>query len=125
MQAKTGNFSTQCLDWTIEFLTVEASSLVGNSLKQTTWHPQRINLFHFYTETHQEVDIILEHESGKIVGVEVKSSETVGIEDFKHFKIMKEAVGDDFLRGIVLYAGHQILHFGPDLLALPISTLWN
>jgi hypothetical protein len=29
------------------------------------------------------------------------------------------------LRGIVLYAGDQVLSFGPDLLALPISTLWN
>jgi len=94
-------------------------------LKQSTWHPKKINLFHFHTESHQEVDIILEHESGKVVGIEVKSSETVGIEDFKHFRIMKEAVGDDFFRGIVLYAGHQMLSFGPDLLALPISSLWE
>jgi len=94
-------------------------------LKQSTWHPQKINLFQFHTETHQEVDIILEHESGKVVGIEVKSSETVGIEDFKHFRIMKEAIGDDFFRGIVLYAGHQVLSFGPDLMALPIASLWE
>ncbi len=94
-------------------------------LKQTTWHPKKINLFQFHTDTHQEVDIILEHESGKVVGIEVKSSETVGIEDFKHFRIMKESIGEDFLRGIVLYAGHQTLSFGPDLLAVPISALWE
>lgn len=94
-------------------------------LKQTTWHPQKINLFQLHTEMHQEVDIILEHESGKVVGIEVKSSETVGIEDFKHFRMMKEAIGDDFVRGIVLYAGHQILSFGPDLIAIPISALWG
>ena len=94
-------------------------------LKQTTWHTQKVTLSHFHTETHQEVDIILEHESGKVVGIEVKSSETVGIEDFQHFKMMKEAIQDDFFRGIVLYAGNQILTFGPDLFALPISSLWE
>ncbi len=94
-------------------------------LKQSTWHPRKINLFQFHTDSHQEVDILLEHESGKIIGIEVKTSETVGIEDFKHFRVMKETVGDSFLRGIVLYAGHQILPFGPDLWALPISSLWD
>lgn len=94
-------------------------------LKQTTWHPKKINLFQFHTESHQEVDLILEHESGKVVGIEIKSSETVGIEDFKHFRMMKEAIGNDFLRGIVLYSGHQVHSFGPDLLALPISSLWS
>lgn len=94
-------------------------------LKQSTWHPKKINLFQFHTETHQEVDIVLEHESGKVVGIEVKSSESIGIEDFKHFKLMKEAIGEDFLRGIVLYAGHQVLSFGPDLFAVPIAALWE
>ncbi len=94
-------------------------------LKQTTWHSKKIKLFQFHTEGHQEVDVVLEHESGKVVGIEIKSGETVGIEDFKHFRMMKEAVGDDFFRGIVLYAGNQTLSFGPDLLALPISALWD
>lgn len=99
--------------------------IVLELLKQSTWHPKRIDLFQFHTEAHQEVDIVLEHESGKVIGVEVKSSETIGIEDFKHFRVMKEAVGDDFHRGIVLYAGNQTLSFGPDLLAVPISALWG
>lgn len=94
-------------------------------LKQTTWHTEKINLFQFHTDAHQEVDILLEHESGKIIGIEIKTSETVGIEDFKHFRVMRETIGESFLRGIVLYAGHQILSFGPDLLALPISSLWS
>lgn len=94
-------------------------------LKQSTWHPQKIRLFQFHTDAHQEVDIILEHESGKVVGIEVKSSETVGIEDFRHLQFMKDAIGEDFLRGIVLYAGHQTLAFGPNLIAVPVSALWR
>jgi len=94
-------------------------------LKQSTWHEKRINLFQFHTDTHQEVDVVLEHESGSVVGIEIKSSETIGIEDFKHFRTMQEAIGDAFLRGVVLYAGHQTLSFGANFLAVPISALWS
>lgn len=93
--------------------------------KQTTWSSKRIQLFHFHTESHNEVDLILEDERGKVVAIEVKSSETIGSEDFKHFRLVKEAVGGDFIRGIVLYAGHQTLSFGPDLIAMPIAALWS
>jgi predicted AAA+ superfamily ATPase len=94
-------------------------------LKQTTWSPKKINLFQFHTEAHQEIDLILEDERGKVVGIEIKSSETISADDFKHFKVLKEEIGDSFLRGIVLYAGHQTLPFGPNLWAMPIAALWD
>ena len=94
-------------------------------LKQTTWNDERIDLFHFHTHDRKEVDLVLENSQGKVVGIEIKSSETVGAEDFRNFHHLKEACGPDFLRGIVLYAGHQTLSFGPDLIAIPIAALWN
>lgn len=94
-------------------------------VKQTTWNTKKIKLFHFRTQSQAEIDLVLEDERGKIVGIEVKSSETVSADDFKHFHHLKEAAGKDFLRGIVLYAGQKILPFGKDLIALPISALWD
>ncbi len=95
-------------------------------LKQTTWSNKRINLFHFHTSSHtDEVDLILENEKGKIVGIEIKSSETIGPEDFKHFRALKESVGSDFHRGFLLYAGDKTLSFGPDLMAIPIAAIWQ
>jgi predicted AAA+ superfamily ATPase len=94
-------------------------------LKQTTWHSEKISLFQYHTETHQEVDIILENSAKKVVGIEVKSGETVSMEDFRYLKAMKEAIGEDFIRGIVFYSGSQILSFGQDLYALSISSLWS
>lgn len=124
----------------LQLLSFDASRLIKNPkilgsvtenfvilelLKQTTWSHKKIKLFHFHTESHQEIDIILEDENGKVVGLEIKSSETIGIEDFKHFRLLKEEAGSNFVRGIVLYAGHQTLSFGPDLIAMPISSLWE
>jgi predicted AAA+ superfamily ATPase len=37
---------------------------------------------------------------------------------------MKERLGDRFKAGYVIYLGDQIRPFGPDLTALPLSTLW-
>lgn len=73
-------------------------------------------------KSRQEVDLTLEDKEGKIVGIEIKSSETIGGDDFKHFKVLKEEIGNDFVRGVVLYAGHQTLSFGSDLIAMPISA---
>lgn len=94
-------------------------------LKQSTWNEKKVELFHFHTEGRHEIDIILENQQGKVVGIEVKCSETVGSEDFRHFHLLKESCGSDFVRGIVLYAGHQTLSFGPDLIAVPIAALWS
>lgn len=37
----------------------------------------------------------------------------------------REAAGDRFLRGIVLYGGSETLTFGEDVWALPVSALWS
>lgn len=68
---------------------------------------------------------MLEDERGQIVAIEVKSSETVGVEDFRHLVRMEALAGKKLLRSIVLYTGHQKLPFGHKKWALPISSLWN
>ena len=92
--------------------------------KQATWSQLQPQLFHFRTQTGQEVDIVLEDREGRLVGIEVKASKTVSSRDFKGLRVLAEAVGTRFQRGIVLYTGTESLPFGPNLYALPIQTLW-
>lgn len=92
--------------------------------KQMTWCDLRIRIFHYRTvQGSFEVDIVLEDAEGRIVGIEIKSSETIHAGDFKGLKNLQEVAGKKFVRGIVLYPG-QRLPFGKDLYALPISSLW-
>lgn len=93
--------------------------------KQSAWSETRPDFFYFRTTKGDEVDIILENRKGEIVGVEVKFSETVTANDFKSLKILSEIAGKNWKRGIVLYSGSQILTFGKDLHAVPISGLWH
>jgi len=99
--------------------------VVNELRKQATWSSTYPESYHFRTPGGEEVDIILENRAGNIVGIEVKSSESVDPRDFKGMRYLKEKAGKKFLQGIVLYAGHQVVPFGDDLFAVPIECLWN
>ena len=60
---------------------------------------------------------------GKLVGFEVKARSSVTADDFAGLKSLKEAAGDDFKHGIVLYTGKTVLAFGTDMVAVPITAL--
>lgn len=93
--------------------------------KQISWSYTQPQIFHYRTQTGQEVDIVLENAAGKVVGIEVKASSTVTGRDFKGLHALSEAIGKRFHRGIVLYTGIENIPFSAWLHALPISYLWR
>lgn len=93
--------------------------------KQAGWSRTQPGLFHWRTAAQQEVDLLLEDASGRLVGIEVKASGTTTASDFKGLKALAEATGSRFLRGVVLYSGNQTVPFGERLHALPLSALWS
>ncbi len=93
--------------------------------KQITWSRTQPQLFHFRTLTGQgEVDVVLEDAASRLVGVEVKASSTIDSGDFRGLRVLAEETGKRFLRGVVLYAGDEVVPFGGNLHAIPISALW-
>jgi predicted AAA+ superfamily ATPase len=94
-------------------------------LKQTGWSKTDASLFHFRTIAGQEADLVLEERGGRVVGIEIKASSTVGTSDFKGLRALAEAAGTRFVRGIVLYSGEHALPFGPNMYAVPISAIWG
>jgi predicted AAA+ superfamily ATPase len=93
--------------------------------KQITWSAIKPQIFHFRTQTGQEVDIVLEDRAGNIVGIELKASATVHAHDFKGLRAFAETAGKRFRRGIVLYTGTESIPFGETLTALPVQILWQ
>jgi hypothetical protein len=93
--------------------------------KQHAWSRTRPRLFHFRTQTGQEVDIVLEDSAGRLVGIEVKAGAAVNSQDFKGLRAFAEIAGRRFHRGVVLYTGTESIPFGPQLRALPLSALWS
>jgi uncharacterized protein len=92
--------------------------------KQVAWSKMQPQVFHFRTQTGQEVDIALENAVGKLVGIETKAGKSVKAQDFKGLQAMSESLGPRFHRGIVLYTGSEGIPFGKNMQALPVSALW-
>ena len=101
-------------------------SLVASELlKQLTWSDTHAELFHFRTHAGREVDLVLERDDGRIVGVEVKAAASVAGSDLKGLEELRKVAGKRFHRGIILYTGRATLPFGPDIWALPLSAVWQ
>jgi predicted AAA+ superfamily ATPase len=93
--------------------------------KQSTWSETQPQFFYWRTASGQEVDIVLEDSAGRLVGVEVKASATLGRRDVRGLKALAEAVGKRWLRGAVLYTGTEVIPFGSNLHGLPLPLLWT
>ena len=78
---------------------------------------------HFRNKNKQEIDFMIECGRTKLLGIEVKSAESVNSDDFKHLKWFAKNSHHDFT-GIVLYAGNQVGHFGDGCYAVPFSAFW-
>ncbi len=93
--------------------------------RQTGWAETDVTMHHYRTKDQVEVDAVLENRRGEVVGIEVKAASTVRAEDFRHLRHLADRLGDEFVAGIVLHTGPQTLPFGPKMLAVPVSALWE
>ena len=65
-------------------------------------------------------------ESGnRVAGVEVKAGATVTGSDFRGLRRLKDACGERFAAGVVLYDGETSVSFGDGLHAVPMRLLWE
>lgn len=93
--------------------------------KDIGWSETQPQLFHFRTHARQEVDLVLEDASGRIVAIEVKSSATVMSSDFSAIRTLADATGANFVSGVVIHLGDQVIPFAANLHAVPVSALWH
>jgi uncharacterized protein len=84
-----------------------------------------VSFYHFRTKDGVEVDLVLESGSSEIAGVEIKASATVTKSDFRGLTKLRDAHGDHFACGVVLYDGDSIVSFGDSLFAVPLHALWE
>jgi len=93
--------------------------------KQATWADSGVRLFHFRAVHGASVDIVLEDRCGRVVGIVVKSDRTHLESDTRGLRVLAEAMGRRFVRGVVLHGGESSQRLGSDLVGLPIWSLWH
>ena len=111
----------------------EKSQNEGGKLVETWVYNQLIpevdlnplwELNHFRSRSH-EIDFLITNEMGHMVGIEVKASESVSSDDFKHLQWFQALVGKDNFKGFVLYTGNEVRSVGNGFFAIPMSALWS
>jgi len=98
--------------------------VVNELIRQMSWNKSFVRMYHFRSVTNEEVDIVLERIDGKIVGIEIKSSQYISAKDLKGLQFLQQSVPHLWHQGIVLYSGTESILVAPGIVALPISILW-
>jgi len=93
--------------------------------KQSTWSATQPELFYWRTASGQEVDIVLEDRAGRVVGVEVKAAATLSGNDLRGLHAFATTAGKQWVRGVVLYTGTEVIPFSANLHGVPLGRLWS
>jgi uncharacterized protein len=122
------------LEWNLDDLSMNKPDLYGHVvenfvatelIKLLSFSTIKAKLLHLRTSDGKEVDFVIERQNGQLAGIEVKSSSRLSIKDFNGLKVLQEVTSNNFVCGVVLYSGKEIVPFGDKLFAIPISTLWQ
>ena len=93
--------------------------------RQASWHDEAHSFFHYRDKDRAEVDIVIERGVTALAGVEVKAGATVRSADFRGLRKLREATGQKFRAGVVIYDGETCASFGDRLYAVPCRLLWE
>ncbi len=93
-------------------------------VKHQGWATQGSTLRHYRLHD-DEIDLILEADSGELAAIEVKARASIHPRDWRVIAKLREFCGDRFKAGVVLYTGRQTLPLGDRIWAVPISGLWS
>ena len=92
-------------------------------LRLTEWAETDTRLYH-YRQGREEIDLILESRAGDVAAIEVKAAATVRPQDYAALVRLRDARGEHFKTGIVVYCGQQTVPLGDRIWAVPVSGLW-
>ena len=93
--------------------------------RQASVHKQMHSFFYYREKNGPEVDIVIERDAGRVAGVEVKASATIGKADFRGLYKLQHWAGPKFICGVLFYQGTKSLCFEDKMFALPIQWLWR
>lgn len=93
-------------------------------LRQAAWQDPSLSIFHYRDKEKREIDVVLERRDGSVVAIEVKAAASVGSSDLRALRHLRDALGDRFLAGALVYLGRDTVPFGERLAAVPLPGLW-
>lgn len=99
--------------------------VLGELRRLLSGMPAAPRVYHYRSAGGVEVDFVLEDARGQLVGIEVKTTRSLGEGQFSGLKDLAAAAGERMVCGVVVYGGDEAVRFGERLHALPVSALWS
>jgi hypothetical protein len=88
----------------------------------------RIQAFHVREgggANRREIDLILQGPRGGVVAIEVKARAEATSTDARHLAWLRDALGDRFLRGLVVHAGSYTTKLSDRIWSMPVASFWR
>jgi hypothetical protein len=93
--------------------------------RQASGWEHDVRFSHYRDKDQQEVDIVLERGPSRVVGIEVKAAATLRDADRRGLERLREATGDRFCCGVLLYDGETLVPMGDRIYAVPLGVVWG
>jgi predicted AAA+ superfamily ATPase len=100
--------------------------VMAEILKWNNTMQKEANIFFYRTRTGMELDALIETKHG-LIGIEIKSRDTVNRKDMRILKKIAEAIPDKWQGGIIIYQGKKIEKIdrdGSNIWAIPSRRLF-
>lgn len=99
--------------------------VVGELLKQASWHDDIREVAQWRTHDDHEVDMLIEIYDGNVIGFEVKARSQTTTKDLGGLRLLRELLGDQFRAGFVLTTGQHSGRLDDRIYTCPIDRLWH
>jgi predicted AAA+ superfamily ATPase len=93
-------------------------------LKHQSWAGQSSTMRHYRAQD-DEIDLVLEAQSGELAAVEIKARASIRERDWRVIAKLRDSRPERFMAGVILYAGRDTLPLGDRIWAVPLSGLWS
>ena len=99
--------------------------MVQELRRQASGWEHDVRFSHYRDKDQQEVDIVLERGPNRIAGIEVKAAATIRDADRRGLERLRDAAGDHFCCGVLLYDGETLVPMGDRIYAVPLGVVWG
>lgn len=99
--------------------------VAGELRRQQGWSEVEFHLRHFRDRRGNEVDLVLEAQDGRVIGIEVNATRSPTAQHFHGLELLRDRLRGQFALGVVLHVGPRSLRFADRLWSAPMTALWS
>lgn len=99
--------------------------IIGEITRLAEFRDDFLDSGHWRTHDGDEVDLVMEFQSGEVIGIEVKAGSMPSEKDFRGLSKLRDYLGTSFHAGILIHQGEFAYQKSDRIFAIPADRLWK